>query len=173
MSSRDGLDHSRRRGGGTPAGAGDDGPRRRAVPVSERNQHPASCYLCCAHRKDVSARHVRTPCMCRRVRSSCSYLLALARSLRQKQQPLTSTTLNIWRLLGGYPKNSDESPNTRERVLGTFKHKVRVQRDCNSLCRMHKFQKSESVYTCPHAPFYREMKGLLHTDNTLRLREYS
>jgi hypothetical protein len=34
-------------------------------------------------------------------------------------------------------------------------------------------QKSESVYTCPRAPFYREMKGLLHTENTLSLREYS
>jgi hypothetical protein len=34
-------------------------------------------------------------------------------------------------------------------------------------------QKSESVYMCPHAPFYREMKGLLHTENTLKLREYS
>jgi hypothetical protein len=34
-------------------------------------------------------------------------------------------------------------------------------------------QKSESVYTCPRAPFYREMKGLLHTKNALRLREYS
>jgi hypothetical protein len=33
--------------------------------------------------------------------------------------------------------------------------------------------KSESVYTCPCAPFYREMKGLLHSQNTLKLREYS
>jgi hypothetical protein len=67
------------------------------------------------------------------------------------------------------------SPGTceREEVLSTFKHKVRAQRDCNPLSRLHEFQKSESVYTCPRAPFYREMKGLLHTDNTLRLREYS
>jgi hypothetical protein len=34
-------------------------------------------------------------------------------------------------------------------------------------------KKSASVHTCPCAPFYREMKGLLHTDNTLSLREYS
>jgi hypothetical protein len=34
-------------------------------------------------------------------------------------------------------------------------------------------KKSESVYTCPRAPFYRETKGLLHTKNTLSLREYS
>jgi hypothetical protein len=34
-------------------------------------------------------------------------------------------------------------------------------------------KKSESVYTCPRAPFYRETEGLLHTDNTLGLREYS
>jgi hypothetical protein len=31
----------------------------------------------------------------------------------------------------------------------------------------------ESFYTCPHAPFYRETKGLLHSDNTLELKEYS
>jgi hypothetical protein len=31
----------------------------------------------------------------------------------------------------------------------------------------------ESIYTCPHAPFYREMKGLLHSENTLEPKEYS
>jgi hypothetical protein len=30
----------------------------------------------------------------------------------------------------------------------------------------------ESVYTCPHTLFYRETKGLLHSDNTLELKEY-
>jgi hypothetical protein len=44
-------------------------------------------------------------------------------------------------MLGGYPKNSDESPNTRERVLNTFNHKVRALRDCDSPCRLHKFPK--------------------------------
>jgi hypothetical protein len=48
-----------------------------------------------------------------------------------------------WPLLGGYSKNSDESPNTREkeRVLSTFKHKVRARRDCDPLRRLHKFPK--------------------------------
>jgi hypothetical protein len=31
----------------------------------------------------------------------------------------------------------------------------------------------ESIYTCPRAPFYRETKGLLHSENTLELKEYS
>jgi hypothetical protein len=35
-------------------------------------------------------------------------------------------------MLGGYPKNSDGSPNTRERVLNTFKHRVRALRDNSS-----------------------------------------
>jgi hypothetical protein len=52
---------------------------------------------------------------------------------------------------------------TRERVLNTFKHKVRAPRDSDSRSWLHKFQKSESVYTCPRAPFYREMKGLLYS----------
>jgi hypothetical protein len=29
------------------------------------------------------------------------------------------------------------------------------------------------LYTCPHAPFYREMKGLLHSESTLESKEYS
>jgi hypothetical protein len=66
-------------------------------------------------------------------------------------------------MLEGYPKNSDDSPNTRERVFNTFKHKVRALRDSDSFSRLQKSQKSESVYTCPRAPFYREMKGLLHS----------
>jgi hypothetical protein len=47
---------------------------------------------------------------------------------------------NIY-VLGGYPKNSDDSPNTRVRVLNTINHNVRAQRDCDSLCRLHKFPK--------------------------------
>jgi hypothetical protein len=44
---------------------------------------------------------------------------------------------------GGYPKNSGDSPNTRERerVLNTFKCKVRALKDCDCLSRLHKFPK--------------------------------
>jgi hypothetical protein len=93
---------------------------------------------------------------------------------------LSHTFLNSIRLknamLGGYLKNSDDSPNTREREreflarLSTQLERwetVILSADCTSS------KKSESVYTCPRAPFYREMKGLLYTENTLRLREYS
>jgi hypothetical protein len=52
-------------------------------------------------------------------------------------------------VLGGYPKNSDESPNTRERVLNTFNHKVRALRDCDSPSRLHKFPK---VWIRLHVP---------------------
>jgi hypothetical protein len=31
----------------------------------------------------------------------------------------------------------------------------------------------ESLYTCPHIHFYREMKGLLYFEITLESREYS
>jgi hypothetical protein len=40
-------------------------------------------------------------------------------------------------------------------------------KDCSHL------KSCESFYTCPHAPFYRETKGLLHSENTLELKEYS
>jgi hypothetical protein len=32
-------------------------------------------------------------------------------------------------MLGGYPKNSDDFPNTSERDFNTFEYKVRAQRD--------------------------------------------
>jgi hypothetical protein len=40
-------------------------------------------------------------------------------------------------------------------------------KDCLSL------KSREPFYTCPRAPFYRETKGLLHSENTLELEEYS
>jgi hypothetical protein len=78
-------------------------------------------------------------------------------------------------MLGGYPRNSDGSPNMRERerVLSTLKHRISTLGDNGSPGRWLKFQKSESIYTCPRAPFYREMKGLLHSENALELEEYS
>jgi hypothetical protein len=76
--------------------------------------------------------------------------------------------------VGGVTRKIRMIPLTRERerVLNTFKHRVRALRDYSSPGRLHKFQKSESIYTCPHAPFYRETKGLLHPENTLELNEY-
>jgi hypothetical protein len=81
-------------------------------------------------------------------------------------------------MLEGYPKNSDESPNTRERERERkflarsstkleYRETVIPSADCTSS------KEFESVYTCPCVPFYREMKGLLHAENTLCLREYS
>jgi hypothetical protein len=40
-------------------------------------------------------------------------------------------------------------------------------KDCSRL------KNCESLYTCPRAPFYRETKGLLHSENTLESKEYS
>jgi hypothetical protein len=37
-------------------------------------------------------------------------------------------------LLGGYPKNSDNYPNTSG-VFNTFKYTVRAQRDSDALCK--------------------------------------
>jgi hypothetical protein len=35
------------------------------------------------------------------------------------------------------------------------------------------FKSYEALYMCPRAPFYREMKGLLHSESTLESKEYS
>jgi hypothetical protein len=61
--------------------------------------------------------------------------------------------LHLFKLSGecwGLPEKFGWVPeHARERVLGAFKHKVRVQRDCNSLCWLHKFQK---VWIRLHVP---------------------
>jgi hypothetical protein len=38
---------------------------------------------------------------------------------------------------------------------------------------LYSLKSCESLYTCPCAPFYRETKGLLHSETTLESREYS
>jgi hypothetical protein len=76
-------------------------------------------------------------------------------------------------MLGGIRK-SGWDPRTRvilqwarsSRAMTQEKTKNLLQ-DCLSL------KSCEPFYTCPHAPFYRETKGLLHSKNTLELKEYS
>jgi hypothetical protein len=70
-----------------------------------------------------------------------------------------------------------ESPNTRitnksherERTC----HEKRGDKESLNLEACTHLKSCESLYTCPHAPFYRKTKGLLHSDNTLELKEYS
>jgi hypothetical protein len=65
------------------------------------------------------------------------------------------------------------SPNTRERKVNTFKYPDDARGDKESPKDCLSLKSCESFYTCPRAPFYREMKGLLHSENTLELKEYS
>jgi hypothetical protein len=71
------------------------------------------------------------------------------------------------------PKNRRGSPNTKTRkqrseARNSWKMgRQRVSKGCSCL------KSSESLYTCPRAPFYRETKGLLHSENTLESKEYS
>jgi hypothetical protein len=40
--------------------------------------------------------------------------------------------------------------------------------------KVYAFLKScEPLYTCPRTPFYRDMNGLLHSENTLESKKYS
>jgi hypothetical protein len=54
-----------------------------------------------------------------------------------------------------------------------FKYIDDVKRDKKSPKNRSSLKSRESLYTCHHAPFYRETKGLLHSENTLELKEYS
>jgi hypothetical protein len=75
----------------------------------------------------------------------------------------------------GVSENSDKIPEHRRREYAN----VRVRstddtrgdkespKDCSCL------KSCESFYTCPRAPFYRETKGLLHSENVPESMEYS
>jgi hypothetical protein len=58
------------------------------------------------------------------------------------------TNVQVWNTI--HEKGDKESPQVRSRL-----------KSC------------ESFYMCPRAPFYRETKGLLHSENTLESMEYS
>jgi hypothetical protein len=65
------------------------------------------------------------------------------------------------------------SPNTREITVDTFKYSDDAKGDKESPKDCSQLKRCECPYTCPRAPFYRETKRLLHSENTLELKEYS
>jgi hypothetical protein len=65
------------------------------------------------------------------------------------------------------------SPNTKERNANTFKYTDDARGDKESPKDCSSLKSCESLYTCPRAPFYREKKGLLHSENALESKEYS
>jgi hypothetical protein len=74
----------------------------------------------------------------------------------------------------GCPKIRMKPPNTsRRREVKTFKYTDDARGDKESLKDCSNLKSCESFYTCPRAPFYRETKGLLHSENTLEPKEYS
>jgi hypothetical protein len=67
---------------------------------------------------------------------------------------------------GGVSKNPEGFPeheHGRESVVNTFKRNSKEEGDLRSPNYGSNSQNSESIYTCPRAPFYRETKGLLHS----------
>jgi hypothetical protein len=75
--------------------------------------------------------------------------------------------------VGGYPKIWMKSPNTRERNTNTVKYADDARGDKESPKDCSSLKSCVSFYTCPRAPFYRETKGLLHSEITLESKEYS
>jgi hypothetical protein len=73
----------------------------------------------------------------------------------------------------GCPKIQMKPPNTRRRKINTFKYTDDVRGDKESPKDYPNLKSCECFYTCPRAPFYRETKGLLHSENTLGPKEYS
>jgi hypothetical protein len=70
--------------------------------------------------------------------------------------------LGVWKS-EGVPRTQESRTSARKSWRG----------DKESLKACTRLKSCESLYTCPHAPFYREMKRLLHSEITLESREYS
>jgi hypothetical protein len=72
----------------------------------------------------------------------------------------------------GYPKIWIRPQNTRERSAQTFRNTYEVRGDKESPKDCSRLKSCVSFYTCPRAPFYRETKGLLHSESTLESKKY-
>jgi hypothetical protein len=76
-------------------------------------------------------------------------------------------------LLGGIWE-SGWDPRTRVKVQRTRSSRVMTQEETENLLKdCFNLKSCIPFYTCPHAPFYKETKRLLHSVNTLELKEYS
>jgi hypothetical protein len=83
-----------------------------------------------------------------------------------------------WNTVGanvGVSENPDKIPEYRRRewtnVQVNVTNDVRGDKESPKDCSYLK--SCECFYTCPRAPFYRETKGLLHSESTLESKEYS
>jgi hypothetical protein len=68
-------------------------------------------------------------------------------------------------------RKSDGVPEHKSHERKCTIHERRGDKESLKACPRIKC--CESLYTCPRAPFYRETKGLLHSENTLESMEYS
>jgi hypothetical protein len=74
----------------------------------------------------------------------------------------------------GVSENLDKTPEHKRGKYATVQVRSTVgergdkesSKDCSCI------KSCESLYTCPRAPFYRETKRLLHSENTLESKEY-
>jgi hypothetical protein len=75
---------------------------------------------------------------------------------------------------GGVSEIPDRIPEHKRRMYSNVQVKVAndVRGDKGSPSNCSCLMSCESPYACPHAPFYRETKELLYSDNTLELKEY-
>jgi hypothetical protein len=79
-------------------------------------------------------------------------------------------------LCWGYPKIRTGPPNTglenTRRTNVQVRNTILERGDKESPKDCSRLKSCESFYTCPRAPFYRETKGLLHSENDLESKEY-
>jgi hypothetical protein len=77
-------------------------------------------------------------------------------------------------MLRGYPKIRTWFPNTRKREKQTRSSATGMRKGTVNLLQTAQVSKIVNPFTRALAPlFYRETKGLLHSENTVALKEYS
>jgi hypothetical protein len=67
-------------------------------------------------------------------------------------------------------QKSEGVPELESYERGCTIHERQGDKESPKVCTHLK--SCEPLYTCPRAPFYRETKGLLHSENTLESKEY-
>jgi hypothetical protein len=73
--------------------------------------------------------------------------------------------------VGGWSKNRTEFPEHKSPKQAHKNHEETGDKESPKACNLLKC--CEPLYTCPQTLFYREMKGLLHSEITPESWEYS
>jgi hypothetical protein len=98
-------------------------------------------------------------------------IIAVGQILVRLPSKLSLIIVGGIRRLGRVPRTQEY--NNTECTNVQVRNTIHKRGDKESPKYCSRLKSCESLYTCPRAPFYRETKVLLHSENTLESKEYS